>query len=513
MSSIDGKPEAIRVAQYLRMSTEHQQYSIENQERFIHEYAERHGMIITHTYDDAGKSGVTLSGRNGLKQLLKDVMNHIVNINAVLVYDVSRFGRFPDPEEAAHYSYLLKEHGVRIIYCADPLPDEYPEMSMLALPVLRYGAASYSKNLSQKVFIGQVNLVRRGFHQGGTCGYGLQRLLIDERSESKGVLKRGQRKSLQTDRVILIPGPEDEVKVVNQIYDYFIYDGYSEGEIASLLNLKGIIAENNSEWSRGKVRQILTNEKYVGNNVYNRVSFKLKVRHVRNPPEEWVRCDNAFDPVVSTEKFTLANEIIKRRMKYYEDEELIDYLKKLYLDEGGVTSKILKENSGPNANVFTRRFGSLIKAYRLAEIPLKTDYSYIEINKHLKDVCRTSNEALANDLASMHCTVINTPSEIKVCNETSICFLMSKYKETKAGSMRWQVKAGKATEFDLTVIVRMEKENKCPEDYFVIPTIDKFSLDIKLKLNNPRHIQLYRFSSLDRLIELFKRTTVTEAQI
>lgn len=513
MSLSSGSSELIRVAQYLRMSTEHQQYSIENQERFIREYADRHGMIITKTYDDAGKSGVTLSGRNALKQLLKDVMNHDVNINAVLVYDVSRFGRFPDPEEAAHYSYMLKEHGVRIIYCADPLPDEYPEMSMLALPVLRYGAASYSKNLSQKVFIGQVNLVRRGFHQGGTCGYGLQRLLIDERSESKGVLKRGQRKSLQTDRVILIPGPQEEVKVVNQIYDYFIHDGYSEGVIASLLNLKGILAENNSEWNSGKVRQILTNEKYIGNNVYNRVSFKLKVKHVRNPPEEWIRCDNAFEAVVSVEKFNRANDIIKSRKKYYEDEELIDYLKRIFFEEGCLTSKLIKEKKGPNVSVYTQRFGGLINAYCLAGVPLKKDYSFIEVNKHLKNVCIASHELLSHDLTSMHCTVTNTPVDLNVCNETSISILMSKCTPTKAGSMRWQVNSMQSSASDLTVIVRMGKENKEPADYFVIPALEQFSLNFKLKANNPRSLDLYRFSQLDRLTHLFKRTTVTEAHI
>jgi hypothetical protein len=44
------------------------------------------------------------------------------------------------------------------------------------------------------------------------------------------------------------------------------------------------------------VRQVLCNEKYIGNNVYNRVSFKLKKRGVANPPAMWVRADQAFAP-------------------------------------------------------------------------------------------------------------------------------------------------------------------------------------------------------------------------
>ena len=51
-------------------------------------------------------------------------------------------------------------------------------------------------------------------------------------------------------------------------------------------------------WTCGTVRQILLNEKYIGNNVFNRHSFKLKQRHRSNPPEEWVRKDRAFEGIV-----------------------------------------------------------------------------------------------------------------------------------------------------------------------------------------------------------------------
>ncbi|MDC9592700.1 recombinase family protein, partial [Xenorhabdus sp. IM139775] len=64
------------------MSTEHQQYSLHNQATFIKSYADKHNMMITHTYDDAGKSGVTISGRHALQQLLNDVIYHNIEIQA-----------------------------------------------------------------------------------------------------------------------------------------------------------------------------------------------------------------------------------------------------------------------------------------------------------------------------------------------------------------------------------------------------------------------------------------------
>ncbi len=62
-----------RAAQYVRMSTEHQQYSPQNQSDTITKYAIAHNMEIVATYDDHGRSGLNLAGRDGLSRLLSDV--------------------------------------------------------------------------------------------------------------------------------------------------------------------------------------------------------------------------------------------------------------------------------------------------------------------------------------------------------------------------------------------------------------------------------------------------------
>ena len=59
----------VPAAQYIRMSTEHQRYSLQNQTAAISEYAETRGFTVVQTYADAGKSGLSLKGRDGLKQL------------------------------------------------------------------------------------------------------------------------------------------------------------------------------------------------------------------------------------------------------------------------------------------------------------------------------------------------------------------------------------------------------------------------------------------------------------
>src|SRR5262245_66260662 len=87
-----------RAAQYVRMSTEHQQYSTANQEDSIREYADRRGYEIVCTYADEGKSGLNVAGREQLRRMIDDVQSGRANFEAILVYDVSRWGRFQDAD-------------------------------------------------------------------------------------------------------------------------------------------------------------------------------------------------------------------------------------------------------------------------------------------------------------------------------------------------------------------------------------------------------------------------------
>jgi DNA invertase Pin-like site-specific DNA recombinase len=59
-----------RAARYVRMSTEHQQYSTENQADKINEYATHRGITIVRTYADEGKSGLRIDGRQALQRLI-----------------------------------------------------------------------------------------------------------------------------------------------------------------------------------------------------------------------------------------------------------------------------------------------------------------------------------------------------------------------------------------------------------------------------------------------------------
>src|SRR4029079_19222874 len=88
----------ICAAEYVRMSTEHQKYSTENQADAIRRYADQRGLDIVRSYEDDGKSGLRLDGRAALQRLLDDVRERRADFTVILVYDVSRWGRFQDAD-------------------------------------------------------------------------------------------------------------------------------------------------------------------------------------------------------------------------------------------------------------------------------------------------------------------------------------------------------------------------------------------------------------------------------
>ena len=325
---------AIRAAAYVRMSTEHQQYSTSNQMDAVREYAIRRGMDIIKIYSDEGKSGLNIQGRDSLSTMISDVTGGLADFTCILVYDVSRWGRFQDADESAHYEYICRRAGIAVHYCAEQFENDGSLGSSIIKTMKRSMAGEYSRELSTKVFRGACRLIQLGYKQGGTAGYGLRRMLIDQSGERKALLKIGEQKSLQTDRVILVPGPDDEVRTVRAMYHAFVEEGKSEASIAESLNLAGTLTDFGRQWNRTTVREVLTNEKYIGNNVYHRTSFKLKKKHTRNPEEQWIRVEGAFEGIVDRSVFLRAREIIHSRCLRLTDDELLEKLRLLLRDRG-----------------------------------------------------------------------------------------------------------------------------------------------------------------------------------
>ncbi len=345
------------------MSTDHQRYSTQNQADAIRRYAEARGFTIVRTYADEGKSGLSIDGRDALKSLIDDVTAGQAGFEAILVYDVSRWGRFQDADESAYYEYICRRAGIAIHYCAEQFENDGSPFSTMAKSFKRAMAGEYSRELSTKVFAGQCRLIELGYRQGGPAGFGLRRVLVDQTGAIKGELARGEQKSIQTDRVVLMPGPEEEIGVVRDIYRSFVLDRRSEREIADILNDRGLVTDLGRPWTRGAIHQVLINEKYIGNNVWNRVSFKLKKKRIRNEPAMWIRAEGVFTAIVEPGLFEAAQAIIRERAFRMSDEEMLKSLHALFQRQGMLSGLIIDEAEGmPSSSSFRSRFGSLLRA-------------------------------------------------------------------------------------------------------------------------------------------------------
>jgi DNA invertase Pin-like site-specific DNA recombinase len=397
---------SVPAVEYIRMSTEHQQYSTENQADVIREYAARRGFEIVKTYADEGKSGLRIEGRAALRSLISDVQSGQVSFRAILVYDVSRWGRFQDTDESAYYEYICRQAGIQVIYCAEQFENDGSPTATIIKSVKRAMAGEYSRELSSKVFKGQCRLIQLGYRQGGPAGYGLRRMLIDQNGKPKGELRRGEHKSLQTDRVILVPGPAEEVKVVRWIYRTFVHDGKREQEIAEILCERGVPGEDGRQWTRAIVHQILTNEKYIGNNIYNRFSSKLKRKRVRNSPEMWVRRDGAFEQIIDAESFFVARGVIQERGRVFSNEEMIQRLRSLLVAHSHLSATLIDQTDGvPSSSAYRHRFGSLLNAYKAVGYDPGRDFSFIHLNRRLRELYPDLLSSTMRQLSDVGATV------------------------------------------------------------------------------------------------------------
>lgn len=132
-----------RAATYSRMSTEHQNYSLEHRRIKFQAFAAANALTITRQYVDHGKSGLDLKGRAGLQSLLADVTNQ-PDIDVILVYDVSRWGRFQDVDESAYYEYVCRRAGIPVLYCAEQFANDNTAISSI-LKALKRLMASESR--------------------------------------------------------------------------------------------------------------------------------------------------------------------------------------------------------------------------------------------------------------------------------------------------------------------------------------------------------------------------------
>ena len=467
----------IPAAQYLRMSTEHQQYSLENKSTAIRVYACSQNFEVVRTYSDTAKSGLVLRRRTGLQQLLQDVVSGTASYRAILVYDVSRWGRFQDTDESAHNEFLCKSAGVPVHYCAENFVNDGTLPSLIMKALKRTMAGEYSRDLGVRVFAGQKRLTLLGFKAGGIPGYGLRRMLVSASRVPKQELALGERKNIQTDRVILIPGPIHEVLIVKDIYRMFVSEKRSLCAIARKLNGNGVPRPGHSKWDYSGIRTILTHPKYVGCAVFGQVSKKLNTPAVKVPKPEWILRPGAFEPIVDPAIFAEAQKVLGRHRCQRTDGELLDDLRRLLASEGRLSFHAIKNSvDAMSPGTYSDRFGSLRKAYKLSgyDYPVRLGGADTRLNTMAlrKDLISRIAGMFPNDVSIVrHC--LHWRSRLRLYGRINVSVLIVRSALVYKTTRRWLVEPVRRERKFVTLVARLDETNRSIVDFHVFPNIDR----------------------------------------
>jgi DNA invertase Pin-like site-specific DNA recombinase len=369
----------IPVAEYRRASDDRQEFSTQNQSVVNCAYATAHGMTIIRTYSDEGKSGLNFHRRHALKRLIAEVEAGNRDFKAILVYDVSRWGRFQDPDESSYYEHICKRAGISVHYCAEQFDNNDSPLAAMAKSVKRAMAAEYSRELSVKVFAGLARLAGLGFYTGGPPPFGTRRLLVDPSGRAKCVLTPGERKSLQADRVVLILGPPEEIQTIRWIFSAFVNEEKSETTIMRILNRPGKYNHRSRRWTYDMVHKLLQSEIYIGNRIWNRTSLKLDRKRICNPPSQWLQRKWDFAPIVDRPLFDAAQTIIRKRWRRFSKKDVLEALRRLNQEHGFLDKKLIGQNKElPSYVTLYRLFGGLNNIYkRLGSTPRPGTVSHL----------------------------------------------------------------------------------------------------------------------------------------
>lgn len=364
-------------------------------------------------------------------------------------------------------------------------------------------AAEYSRELSAKVHAGQCRIVSLGFRAGGPLTYALRRELVDENRIPKGSLGRGQQKNLKTDRVVLKLGPPEEAEVIRRIFQEYVQERHSAEKIARGLNRDGVLNHRSRPWTRRMINYMLRNENYIGNAVYNRKSFRLRIQRVSNPPSEWIRGKGIIPSTIDRSTFLQAQRRSVLRWQRLTNDELLERLKSLLEKEGRLSESIISGTLGlPSIRVFCKRFGSLRNAYRLIDYQQKWDTDWIDRKDTFSSIIQKTAADLIRRLKEAQTPVqYDAAFGIPTVAKTTISLRLARSWVGECRRPIWTIYRRTKMPSGLLIAIRLDEENNDVLDYLVLPIIQMKRDKIRFMEAGLKQLEQYRHANLATLVK------------
>lgn len=239
----------LRTRAYIRYSDHKQDdgYSVEYQTAEIDEYVIRNGLDLQKHHIDQAQTGTKVAGRDAFFELIHDVKAGLVD--AVVVYKLNRM--FRNAYESQKYRKLFKKHGVKLFSVTQQI-DEDTSAGRLMTNVLSDIDQYQSETISDHVKSSMREMVKQGFHTGGTVpfGYDLDPVIVGKKTRNK------------------YKPHESERFVVKKMFELYA-DNFSLRYIQKYLTESGQLTRRGAEFGIQTISRILGNDFYIGTRRYS----------------------------------------------------------------------------------------------------------------------------------------------------------------------------------------------------------------------------------------------------
>lgn len=277
---------------YARASTDHQEYSVNDQLKYIKDWAKHHGYKIVKVYIDDGISGAFVSKRPGFLSMIEDVTTDLSGAKALLIWDSYRFAR--NMVEFLTYKQMIRQHGVSVIAVTEPIVED--EDAQLYIDAINGASGElYLRKLSKDS--------KRGI-----------RAKVVERREHLGFAPYGYRMDRNTRQLEIQP---EEAKWVKYIFQCVI-DGLPYLAICQKLREAGVKTRKGCAWTNTQVKYTLTNKTYCG-----LLEVTLDGKHGIY--------DGKHEPIIDRETFDNVQTIIEERLAKHKKYQRSSYQYKHWL--------------------------------------------------------------------------------------------------------------------------------------------------------------------------------------
>jgi hypothetical protein len=302
-------------------------------------------------------------------------------------------------------------------------------------------------------------------------------MLVSPDRQQKQELSLGQRKNIASDRVILVPGPANEVQVVREIYRMLIEEGRSVYAITRTLNERGVPYQGQSKWNHYAVYKILTHPKYEGVHVFARTSSRLASACVRTPDNQWVVTPGAFAPTVDHDTFAKAKEVLQSRTINKSNEDILRSLRELLAAEGRLSLRLIKQSVyTPSPSVLRTRFGSLRRAYELIGYCGSRPLNFIDLRRRTQAI----REQLVMEIAARFPEDVailrrggRWRTRLRVRNCLTVSVVVSRSVRVWKNTVRWAIEPVRNESPHVTLLAQLDEGNRSFHALHVLPGINR----------------------------------------